>query len=148
MHLLSGVQEKSASWITASVLTLTQDVVLDKGRALNQKPRELSGNTMRNPQCYTPSAGYTYTCKSAVAGGSYPPAASGKDNYLWEETPVQEAQSEFIPLQGICVLNWTLPNMHSNSYKNLFSAEPDKWADRKHERNPLWLISDSERYGQ
>lgn len=41
MRLPSGALRKSASWLTASVFTLTQGVGLDESRDLNQKSKEL-----------------------------------------------------------------------------------------------------------
>ena len=74
-----------------------------------------------------------------------PPAASVKNICLWEETPVQEPQGEFVPLQGSCALNGTLQNIHSKYCKDVFSAESEKWTDKNRWRNLLCLLSDSDR---
>lgn len=142
MCLLSGTQQKSASWFTASVLTFIQNVGLDQSRALNQKSRELLGNNEESPVPRT--LGWLHLLMQECSGwGVSPPAASAKDNCLWEEIPVWESQVN-LSLSKKSILNRTLPNIHSNYCKDLSSAESDKWTDRNTWRNLLCLISDSE----
>lgn len=110
-----GALHKSAPRLTASVLTLTQSAGLDRSRV-----------SIRSQEDYYRIRWGVPTDTHSRMATPVHTRAQKLDNCLLLDIPLKKCPRWIDRSPGVCILNHTIPNIHSNFSKDLSSADPDK----------------------